>query len=88
MNGEGVVPLLPQGRVAEFEAVLGRNKLTMKPSLLAARDLAMLAGYFCRAGVHLLPGFLTKVFIDSNSCIYTPISQCCSPGGGGTSAGF
>lgn len=80
-NCEGLVPLLPQGHVAEFDAVLGRNKLIMKLSSLAARDLVMLAGSCCRAEVHPLPDFLTKVFTDSQPCVYTLISQSCSPGG-------
>ena len=56
------LPPLPQGHVAEFGAVLGRHELTTKPPLLAARDLAMLAVYFCRAGVQPLLGFLASVY--------------------------
>lgn len=63
INGEGVaLPPLLQGHTAEFGAVLGRHKLTTKPPLLAARELAMLAGYFCRAGVQPLLGFLASVY--------------------------
>lgn len=77
MNSEGLArPPLPQGHVAEFGGVLGRHRLTTKPSLLAARDLRMLARSFCRAGVQLLLGFSAKVFIDLKDCIYRAILQC------------
>lgn len=72
---------LLQVHVAEFRAIFGRQKLTMKPSLLAARDMVMLAEYFCRAGVQPLLSFLAVVFIDLKACICTAIQHCCSLGG-------
>lgn len=80
-------PPLLQRHAAELRAVLGRHKLAMKPSLLAARDLVMLARYFCRAGVQPLLSFLAKVFIDLEACIYTAVLQCCCCGGA-AAAGF